>query len=237
MTPKKYLAFDIETAVDVPGPDFNWRKHRPLGITCAAVLLADEPKPHIWHGQTDGGQPAPRMTPAEAASLATFLRTKVDAGYTIISWNGLSFDFDVLAEESGEATLCRELALNHIDLMFHVFCEKGFPVSLASAAAGLGIPGKHENITAELAPVLWAKGEHQRVFDYVSQDVRMTLDVALASEKRKSFAWKTKAGKTSSLSLKQSWLSVSEALKLPQPDTSWMTNAIPRKQFSAWLHR
>ena len=33
---RNYLAFDIETAKDVPGPDFNWKRHRPLGITCIA---------------------------------------------------------------------------------------------------------------------------------------------------------------------------------------------------------
>jgi hypothetical protein len=30
---RQYLAFDIETAKDVPGDDFNWRPHRPLGIS------------------------------------------------------------------------------------------------------------------------------------------------------------------------------------------------------------
>ena len=38
---RRYLAFDIETAKDVPGDDFNWRPHRPLGIACAATLDSD----------------------------------------------------------------------------------------------------------------------------------------------------------------------------------------------------
>ena len=37
---RRYLAFDIETAKDVPGEDFNWRPHRPLGISCAATLAS-----------------------------------------------------------------------------------------------------------------------------------------------------------------------------------------------------
>ena len=234
MSPK-YLAFDIETAADIQGPDFNWRQQRPIGITCAAVFPADESEPQVWHGRTNSGAPAPRMSPAEAASLVEFLRAKVEAGYTIVTWNGLSFDFDVLAEESGEPDLCRELAMNHTDLMFHVFCEKGFPVSLANAAAGMGIPGKLENISGEQAPALWARGEHEQVIKYVAQDARVTLEVALASEKRKSFSWRTKAGKIKSFPLNGSWLSVSEALNLPEPDTSWMDDAIPRRQFTAWL--
>lgn len=34
---RKYLAFDIETAKDIPEADFNWRPSRPLGISCAAA--------------------------------------------------------------------------------------------------------------------------------------------------------------------------------------------------------
>ena len=40
----------------------------------------------------------------------------------------------MLAEESGSGDPCRELALGHVDMMFHIFCEKGFPVSLEKAA-------------------------------------------------------------------------------------------------------
>ena len=37
---RRYLAFDIETAKDVPGVEFNWRAHRPLGISCAPLCDA-----------------------------------------------------------------------------------------------------------------------------------------------------------------------------------------------------
>lgn len=42
---RKYLAFDIETATDVPCDDFNRRPHRPLGICCAAALPSDAKEP------------------------------------------------------------------------------------------------------------------------------------------------------------------------------------------------
>ena len=29
-----------------------------------------------------------------------YLATQVENGYTIVTWNGLGFDFDILAEES-----------------------------------------------------------------------------------------------------------------------------------------
>jgi replicative DNA helicase len=98
---RKYIAFDIETAADIPGPDFNWRPHRPIGITCAAIVASDSPDPVVWHGKTDAGAPAARMTCDEAREVVKSLVQKVAEGYTIVTWNGLGFDFDVLAEESG----------------------------------------------------------------------------------------------------------------------------------------
>jgi hypothetical protein len=231
----KYLAFDIETAADVPGPDFNWRPHRPIGITCAAVLASDGAEPVVWHGKTAAGAPAPRMTRDEAREVVQALLQKAAEGYTVVTWNGLGFDFDVLAEESGVTDLCRDLALGHVDMMFQIFCEKGFPVSLEKGAAAMGISGKLEGLSGWQAPRLWAKGEHQKVLDYVAQDVRVALQVAQLAEKKKSFSWKTQKGTTSSLPLSRGWLSVRDALKLPQPDTSWMSNPLSRKHFTGWL--
>src|SRR5262245_54052542 len=131
---RKYMAFDIETAADIPGPDFsNWRAHRPIGITCAATFSSDLEEPVIWHGKTSEGKPAPRMAREEARKLVAELVSRDAAGYTIVTWNGLGFDFDVLAEESGAGDACRELAHAHVDMMFHLFCAKGFPVGLDKA--------------------------------------------------------------------------------------------------------
>ena len=63
---RKYLAFDIETAAEVPGPDFNWQLYRPLGITCAAALSSDSTEPVVWHGKEADGTPAKRMSRDEA---------------------------------------------------------------------------------------------------------------------------------------------------------------------------
>ena len=40
MTDRKYLAFDLEIAREIPeGGD--WKANRPLGISCAATLASD----------------------------------------------------------------------------------------------------------------------------------------------------------------------------------------------------
>ncbi len=232
---RKYLAFDIETATDVPGDDFNWKLYRPLGISCAAALPSDANEPIIWHGRSSDGTPAQRMSQSEAASVVQELAARVADGYTLLTWNGLGFDLDILSEESASRDECKQLALNHVDMMFHVFCDRGFPVALDKAAHALKIPGKPPGMSGILAPQLWAQERYQDVLNYVSQDVRITLQVAVRCEERRRFDWTTRRGTTSSMDLTRGWLTVRDAIRMPEPDTSWMDNPIPRSDFAQWL--
>lgn len=232
---RKYLAFDIETATDVPGDDFNWRSHRPLGITCAAALPYDAGEPTVWHAQGADGSPAERMTREEAQRVVECLGQWVADGYTVLTWNGLGFDFDILAEESGAFETCKDLALNHVDMMFHVLCDRGFPVALDKAAQAMGIKGKPAGISGQLAPRLWIQGRYQEVIDYVAQDVRIALQIANACETTRSFKWSTRRGTTGFMPLESGWLSVRDAMQLPEPDTSWMSNPLTRQNFTSWL--
>ncbi|MEN6424425.1 MAG: ribonuclease H-like domain-containing protein [Phycisphaerales bacterium] len=233
----RYVAFDIETAKEVPGDDFDWKPHRPLGICCAAALTDGAEQPIIWHGKTPDGKPAPRLSRSEAGQVVDDLTRMVAEDYTLLTWNGLGFDLDVLAEEADSHQACATLAMNHIDMMFHVFCDRGFPVALEKAAGALGIPGKPPGMSGILAPKLWAQGRHQDVIQYVSQDVRITLQIAVKCEERRRFGWVTRKGTTSSIELPQGWLTVQEAMRLPKPDTSWMSSPIPRHEFTRWLAR
>src|SRR5262249_14856530 len=108
----RYLAFDIETAQEIPGDGSNWRAHRPLGICCAATLTSDSADLTLFHGRMSKRTHAPRMSRKEAAELVEHLAAMAKAGYTILTWNGLGFDFDILAEESADPTACRACALD-----------------------------------------------------------------------------------------------------------------------------
>lgn len=232
---RKYLAFDIETAKIVPDSASNWRSDRPLGITCIASLSMDCDTPRVWYTQEANGTPSSQMTSKDIAAFVQYLSDAVREGLTPLSWNGLAFDFDILAEESGLVAECKRLALEHVDMMFHVVCENGFPVALNSAASGLRVPGKLAGVEGKLAPSLWAEGKYDMVLEYVSQDVRTTLAVANESEKRRSFSWRTRKGTVSSMPLPHGWLSVEAAQRLPLPDTSWMSDPMSRGAFTAWL--
>lgn len=230
----RYLAFDIETAKEVPGDDFVWRPHRPLGISCAATWASDSDQPILWYGKQPDGSPEARMSRAEALELARYLSQMAANGYTILTWNGLGFDFDILAEESGDLALCKQCALGHVDMMFHLLCLLGYPVGLDKAAQGMGLKGKPAGMSGEKAPRLWAAGHHQQVLDYVAQDVRIALDVALAVEKRRRFEWITRKGTRRSEAMPSGWLSVERAMHLPKPDTSWMMTPISRNEPLVW---
>jgi len=236
---RKYLAFDIETSKDIPveeGEDFNWKPYRPLGISCAAAFPCNAKEPIVWYGKKSNGTPAQRMSQSEAGNIVRELVKLIADGYTLLTWNGLGFDLDILAEESGSYNECRKLALNHVDMMFHVFCELGYPVALDKAAQGLGIPGKSPGMSGFLAPKLWAQGRYQDVLNYVKQDVSIVLQVANKCEEQRRFAWITRKNTLSSRDLLRGWLTVRDAILLPEPDTSWMSNPIPRHRFTRWLN-
>ncbi len=231
---KKYCGFDIETAKILPEDFGDLHDHRPLGISCAAFWCEDTDKAEVFYSIDSNDNAAEKMSVEDLCSFVECLIDKVKQGYTIVTHNGLGFDFDILAEESGRLDDCRELALNHIDMMFHFFCGKGFVIGLNAAAKSIGV-SKPEDIDGSVAPQLWKDGNHQQVLDYVAQDCRLTLDVALTSEKNKKITWVTRKGSTAYFSLPNGWLPVNEAMNLPLPDTSWMDNPWERSKFTAWL--
>lgn len=229
----KYLSFDIEIAKEIPEDETDWKAHRPLGITSAAASSVSDL--WNWYAQ-DRGRFMPAMTRGDCQLLVLSLQDLVGQGYTLLSWNGLGFDFDILAEESGMFSECKELALGHIDMMFHFFASKGFPLGLDAAAKGMGLPGKPEGMTGAKAPELWAKGEYHRVLDYVSWDCKNTLMLAQAVEAAGRLDWTSRAGNPNTWYCDK-WLTVKEAMALPQPDNSWMDDPWHRSKFYGWTER
>lgn len=225
----KFLAFDLEIFKPIPDGETNWKAHRPLGISCAAAIATDHAAPTLWWASDNGP-----MTKGECQTMLTYLRTMQRKGYTLLTWNGLSFDFDILAEESGMLAECADLAMNHIDMMFQFYCLKGFPLGLDACAKGCGLPGKPDGMDGAKAPALWQAGEHQTVLDYVARDAETTLAIAHTVRNQKGFDWTAKSGRRNSVRVNE-WKTVKECLALPEPDTSWMANPMTRSSFMEWL--
>ncbi|GJL67245.1 MAG: hypothetical protein NPIRA05_22160 [Nitrospirales bacterium] len=232
---RNYLAFDIETAKILPDDFGELLAHRPLGICCAATWASQEESAQLFYSRNADGKPAAQMSQQDLSAFVDFLLTQANNGYSILTLNGLGFDFDILAEESNRWDDCRHLARTHVDILFHIFCEKGFGVGLNAAAKAIGL-SKPENVDGSVAPQLWKDGEYQQVLDYVAQDCRLTLDIAETSEKNKAFQWITRKGTTAYVNIPSGWQSVEEAMTQPLPDTSWMDKPWPRSKFTDWLH-
>jgi hypothetical protein len=240
----KIVAFDLEIAKEIPEGE-GWQACRPLGISCAATVDTDGDL-RLWHGAEQraafsAGRYPPQMLPAECQKLAQYLVEMQSEGYKVVTWNGLGFDIPVLGEECGDLVSfdnLRDLALDHVDMAFAMFCEKGFMIGLNAAAHGLGLEGKTEGMHGDLAPVMWGQGveAQEKVLEYVAQDARTTFDVYQAVQKGRVLPWTSKRGRPAIWIPGQGrFLTVREALELPEPDTSWMSNPWPRSKFAGWL--
>jgi hypothetical protein len=236
------IAFDLEIVKSIPD-GVEWKDIRPLGISCAAGLLDNEPLSRLWFHKDEQTE-----EPLSGGMSQQYLKYLVqdlmfwvnDGGYTIVTWNGLGFDFDVLAEESGMHDECKELALNHIDMMFHFLCVKGFPVGLDAVAKGLSLGGKKAGMTGADAPQLWASenlSDRLKVLRYVHQDSLSTLEIYEKATQLGAVNWITKKGKYSHMPLFRDFKTVKECLEFPLPDTSWMDNPLTREEFYAWTEK
>lgn len=243
------VAFDLEIAKAFPDGDPDWLRHAPLGIACAAFmtqavaepLLCFHPEQHPDFYDFD----TMAMNRQSAAMLVDALLAHVANGDTLVTWNGLSFDFHVLAIESGRREECATLAMGSIDMMFWLVCQRGHPLALDTALAGMGLTGKiHEvplsdgeivTISGRDAPALWQAGEYQAVLTYCGGDVRQTLELAIRCQQRGVLAWSSQKGRPNQVPLGPRWPTVRECLELPVPDTSWMTNPLRREDFVHWI--
>ena len=237
---EKILAFDLEIVKGIPEGCKDWKEIRPLGISCAALLSNSHPLSDIWYSDMFAGEPKSRaMDKEELSNMIYFLQNSVKRGYTILTWNGLQFDFDVLAEESGMHEECKELALNHIDMMFHFFCVKGYMLGLDTAAKGLGLGGKMAGMKGDLAPILWASlnlKDRLKVLRYVHQDAVTTLEVYEQSIEKNAVHWTSRAGKPNTMWLRRGgWMTVNECLELSLPNQSWMTDPMSKEDFMRWI--
>jgi hypothetical protein len=230
-----WLAFDIELA-DVfelaPGEDLDARG--PFRISCAAAADLNGGLWH-WFRCDETGRPADALDAQIARGMLEWLAAAQAQGTRVTAWNGLSFDLRWLGHAAGDLDLARRVALELYDPMFQFFVQRGFPVGLASVAAGLGVPETKAMDGAD-APKRWAAGETEAVLDYVAGDCRITAEVVRRIEAERRVRWRTRQGKLSSEPMPE-LLPVRALLDAPEPDTSWMDKPLPRRKFTAWLER
>ena len=230
----KYVAFDLEIADDLPEGKIE---DYDLGVTCAATIT-ETGRVKVWHDNY-----APRMSLERAEDLVNYLMQQFNENDRFpVTWNGLGFDFRVLAEAAKMPGNCSYLAINHIDIAFSMLCSKGFMCGISKAAEGMNIPGKTEGMHGSLAPEMWrgTHAEQDKVLEYVEQDARLTAQIYERVVENREMRWVTGRG-----SLGRWWpemdgerlLTTGEAIELPKPDTSWMSDPShwDRNRFYGWV--
>ncbi len=227
------IGFDIEIAnVFELGPGEDLDNYGPFDISVAAVFDSESSTYRVWHAVDAAGQPAGTLDAAMANDMLRYLREAQLAGKRLVAWNGLSFDLRWLGHAAGNPKLAAEIAEDLCDPMFHFFSLQGYPVSLQAVADGMGLNVSKLMKGAD-APKEWQQGNRQRVIDYVQEDCRITVLVAEAIEHKRHIRWKTRKGTFSTVSLAK-LLAVRGAVKLPEPDQSWMSEPMSRSQFLRW---
>src|SRR5258706_3075981 len=172
----------------------------------------------------------PHMTKETANKLVDTMLEWHRKEYKVLTWNGLSFDLQLLGLYADRIEDCGRIALNHYDMMFLVVAHKGFFLGLDKALVGANIQGKlhdvvlNDNSTfsqmeGSKAPMLWKNKEFSAVREYLRVDVESPLKLAYYIEKEKQIKWTSNAGKINRCFTDM--LTVKECLKLPLPDTSW----------------
>jgi len=234
----RFISFDLETLRLIPEDSTNedWKENFPLGISCAGLAFDDEVK--IWRAKSG-------LSKIQAGRLVRYMAGKVEDGYTLVTWNGASFDFFVLAECSGLYDQCAELALNHVDLMVMVTFTKGWRLSLQTVCKGAGLAGKVKEVTlqdgttidnmdGEMAVGLWAKGDYEPVLTYLAGDVEQTLALANKIYRDKIMKWKSQSGNAQMMTVPKMLL-VKDCFDIPEPDTDWMDDPPVRYKFISWM--
>jgi len=205
VTEYKVIGFDLEIAEDLP-EDGNIDWTIPLGVTCVGLATNDA---RWWLAgdlldvNTENERYAERID--NVARLVDELERYCQRGYYIVTWNGMGFDFRVMAQDAKDDVglykrICN-LAWNHIDIAFQMRVEKGYMIGLDAAAKGLGVEGKTEGMSGALAPQMWRQGLEEQVRTFVNAD-----------------------GPTALLSIPYRLPTVREVTQYCQPaDTSWMS--------------
>ena len=178
------------------------------------------------------------MQAAHLVTLVDYLVARLDLdGLRPLTWNGLGFDFRVLAavlaDHPVHVAKVKRLARAQVDPCFNFFMRRGFPVALARVAAAFGSVGKSD--CGSNAIDKWLQGtEEDRVgvLRYCEQDVVVLATAVGHILLAGRVCWMTKREP----SYRAEWVPhsekelvapVCESIKWREPDNKWMRRKKP----------
>ena len=212
-------AFSVEISNDIPLHTKDWNEYRPFKFLCGSIKFSNE----------DVGY----RTFQTAQSMLDYLLLFCDSN--MYSWNGLGFGFAVLADSVNRPFLCSQFAKNHTDMMFDFFCRHGYPISLMSVAKGFGFDKEVEAIIFRNNNVAdWAKrGQNDLIEELSRMKADLILRVVEKAEDSGGLVWINGRGERAMETIDH-FHPVHEAILLPEPDVSWMSDPMSRESFTKW---
>ena len=234
---RKLAAFEIRTNQRLE-PTKN-PTYEECKILCAAISISKDDateESFTFYDPDPEGAISDALSPPTCQDLAQALRRLRSSDFTLVSWNGLGHDLNALAHCTEQYDLCRQLALEHHDVMFQVHCAAGFPVSLRAAALAMRIPlGEYREQQVDSAGLWEYPPMRPRLLQEAAADARTTLQVAQRIDSDGEFIWITQRGRKRSMRMRCGTIPVRQALNIPEPRTDWMDAPIPRAEFYQWL--
>jgi len=218
----KFVAFDIETTevfqdgvsnsnITVAVTEtsdgetlcwMSWLSEEQLTCPCSEIDLNEKFKSYADKFVEAEEKPMvalPQLSDDDVVSLYMYLEKKIHQGYVISTWNGASFDFQILAfmllraDRLDLYKQCIKIAggLCHVDIMFAFFANKGFCVSLGKVAQAMLNVDNTKTMDGKDAPAAWLKnGEMQlNVALYCVNDVRLQKEVHLKVMETGTVTW------------------------------------------------
>ena len=70
---------------------------------------------------------------------------------------------------------------------------------------------------------------------YCGDDVKQTLALVLEVERQGTLRWRSRRGNAMDMRIGRKWLTVRQCAKLPEPDTSWMSEPMTRDRYLGWM--
>lgn len=219
------VSFDIETTL---------KYHDFL---CGAIAYRNEGEievEYFWFGESSG-----------AHEMIERLLEMQSYGATIVGFNSTSFDYRILAKETGMYEQAEIAALNSVDIMLEFFFRNGYMISLDKILSRYNITQKKKTATTSTGRVvdvggaevnqLWDEKEYNTVIEYLKNDVVSTLELIENIIADDMILYSTSSGKQKELPLNGGIRTVRNLWKIPKPSVSWIKNPVSREHFFDWM--
>ena len=219
------IFFDVETTGLFP----NGR------ITC--VVTEFEGRAKIWAtpGKDDGTYTL--LSEAAIEELVAFMESNGADGHGVVSYNGSSFDFKMLANQAKCTALkerIKRLALNHYDMHLACMVERGHRMKLDGLAkATLGSAKSGSGLDAIK---YWKEKDYGKLFDYCGQDVVLLRDLYNLVENGESLQFESARGNLFDVNLKPTFGMTADELSKQTPNVQpFMKEAKPVRDVFDWI--